>query len=134
MTTTYVGTLSAVGCPTCGMVFGVPPIFEIERRRDHASFYCPAGHRQYYPHKSDEELLEEERQRAKRLSQRLEDEYQQHRKTERRLNATRGVVTRTKKRIAAGVCPCCQRSFAALGRHMADMHPDYVKESLPSTE
>jgi hypothetical protein len=34
-------------------------------------------------------------------------------------------MTRIKKRVAAGVCPCCNRSFKDLARHMAGQHPDY---------
>lgn len=39
---------------------------------------------------------------------------------------TKGVVTRTRNRIANGVCPCCDRSFTNLQRHMASKHPDYA--------
>lgn len=46
--------------------------------------------------------------------------------SERRAHAaTKGQLTKTKKRIANGVCPCCNRSFANLERHMAGQHPDY---------
>ena len=31
---------------------------------------------------------------------------------------------RIEKRIHAGVCPCCNRSFPNLQRHMAAKHPD----------
>ncbi len=45
----------------------------------------------------------------------------------KRVNALRGVVTRTKKRIANGTCPCCTRTFTNLARHIAAKHPDYVE-------
>lgn len=32
----------------------------------------------------------------------------------------------TLRRIAAGVCPCCRRSFTDLARHMSSQHPDYA--------
>lgn len=47
---------------------------------------------------------------------------------ERSLSATKGVVTRMKKRTTAGVCPCCNRHFTALERHMATKHPGFAKE------
>lgn len=34
-------------------------------------------------------------------------------------------IKRMKKRATAGVCPCCNRSFVALARHMQSKHPDY---------
>jgi hypothetical protein len=27
--------------------------------------------------------------------------------------------------VANGVCPCCNRTFQNLARHMAGKHPDY---------
>jgi hypothetical protein len=46
--------------------------------------------------------------------------------TERRLSAQKGATTRAKKRHAAAVCPCCNRSFVQLRRHMENKHPGYV--------
>lgn len=47
---------------------------------------------------------------------------------ERRAHAaTKGQLTKTRKRVAGGVCPCCNRSFVNLGRHMAGQHPDYAE-------
>lgn len=34
-----------------------------------------------------------------------------------------------RNRAAAGVCPCCNRTFEQLGRHMTTKHPEYVKEA-----
>ncbi len=127
-TTTYAGTLVVIDCCSCGVSFGMTTAMERQRRQDHTGFYCPNGHGQHFTAKSDADLLQEERRRAKRLASLLDDEQQQHRATERRLSATRGVVTRTKKRIAAGVCPCCNRTFQQLARHMAGQHPDYATE------
>lgn len=42
---------------------------------------------------------------------------------------TKGHLTRVKKRVAAGVCPCCNRTFADLARHMAGKHPEYATEA-----
>lgn len=38
---------------------------------------------------------------------------------------TKGKLTKTRNRIAKGVCPCCNRSFVNLGKHMAGQHPDF---------
>lgn len=40
----------------------------------------------------------------------------------------KGEVTKLKKRIANGVCPCCKRSFCNLAAHMKTQHPEYTKE------
>jgi hypothetical protein len=43
----------------CGVHFAVPKQFQDKRRKDHKTFYCPNGHPQYYPHKSDLEILKD---------------------------------------------------------------------------
>lgn len=35
---------------------------------------------------------------------------------------------RLRRRTAAGVCPCCNRSFVQLARHMKTKHPDHVEK------
>lgn len=45
---------------------------------------------------------------------------------ERSLSATKGVVTKIKNKISKGICPCCNRSFTNLRRHMNSKHPDYA--------
>lgn len=47
---------------------------------------------------------------------------------EKSLTAQKGQMTKLKKRINNGVCPCCRRSFAALAQHMRRKHPDYVEK------
>lgn len=42
-------------------------------------------------------------------------------------NAYKGQVTRLKNRAAAGMCPCCNRHFTNLERHMGTKHPDFTK-------
>ena len=109
------------------MVFGLSDTVERERRRDHTTFYCPAGHRQHFPGESD---LEREQRLAKNASQRavyaekrLDCEKADHQDTKNSLRATKGAHTRTKNRIHNGVCPHCKRHFANVRRHMASQHP-----------
>jgi hypothetical protein len=35
---------------------------------------------------------------------------------------------KARKRAAAALCPCCNRSFVQLRRHLASQHPDYKGE------
>ena len=62
-----------------------------------------------------------------RTKRRVEFERNARQSAEDSLVAMRGVNTKLKKRVAAGVCPCCQRSFINLRRHMTTQHADYVK-------
>src|SRR3990167_9140447 len=106
-------------CCNCGVLFAMTADFDKERRRDHKLFYCPSGHAQSFGENDTErelratrECLESERGWSSRLSGRLAV-------AERSLSATRGVVTRQRNRAAAGLCPCCNRHFVAMERHMA---------------
>jgi Zn ribbon nucleic-acid-binding protein len=135
-TYSYTNTLTVVECCACHIDFAMPDELYQRRRRDHQSFWCPAGHKQYFSGKSD---LEAERARTqaaedlatKRLAQldreraALEAERDRHQHTERRLRSTKAVVTKTKKRIAAGKCPRCSMRFEDLAGHMAHDHPEY---------
>lgn len=127
-----IGYVTQVCChSTCGIAFAVPSTWDAQKRNDHTSFYCPNGHKQSYTGMSETEKLRLERDRlAQRIAQR-DDEVARQRDlrlgVERRLNATRGVVTRIKNRVGNGVCPCCSRSFGNLAKHMASKHSDYAR-------
>jgi hypothetical protein len=131
-TQTFTGTLTIVECPGCHMDFGITPSFEAARRNDHKTFWCPAGCAQSYRSKSEEEKLREqlatsERRRgyAEARTTSLRDQLGA---TERSLRGHKAAKTRIKNRIAAGVCPCCNRSFQNVARHMAGQHPEYTNQ------
>ena len=44
-------------CITCGIRFAIPTSFDINKRKDHKTFYCPDGHSMYYPSESKEDKL-----------------------------------------------------------------------------
>lgn len=106
-------------CCTCGIEFAYPTDWEHQRRKDHAWFYCPNGHTQHFTAKSDAELLKEEQRR--RASAEEDARVQAARAKQAELE-----LQRLAKRAANGVCPCCNRSFVQLTRHMKSKHPDYV--------
>lgn len=125
--------LEVIQCANCAMSFAVPPRFLKERRNDHKTFYCPHGHDNYYPQKSDEEKLREELanekrwhsladERARRAAQDAEH-YKQQR------NGYKGQLALVKKRVANGICPCCNRYFVALHEHMKNKHAEFLVES-----
>lgn len=117
-------------CCQCGIPFAVTNDFQERRYQDHQWFYCPAGHPQRYTGESDREKIKRlekkvEQEKLARLDAELarEMEQQQRKAAERELK-------RTKKRVAAGVCPCCNRSFVQLQRHMTTKHPEYTQEKV----
>lgn len=129
MTLAYV----EITCCNCGVTFLVPPGWERQRLKDGKSFWCPNGHPQHFTASRDKDA------EISRLKQRLAEADDTERALrdkveaeQRRVNGYKRQLARTKKRVAGGVCPCCNRSFTELRRHMAEKHPDYLQsESAP---
>lgn len=112
-------------CGDCGVLWAMTDGFLDQRRNDHRTWYCPNGHSWHYPGESD---LEKAKRQAKEARDSLARERARLDQVQASLRATKGVVTkqRTKlERVAKGVCPCCNRSFRDLKRHMTTKHPDY---------
>lgn len=128
-TTTHTITLTLIECPNCGVSFGITTDYEKRRRDDHRKFYCPQGHNMSYHYESDTERARKQRDRARDAQviadRRATQAVQLQRCAERSAAAHKGHLTRAKNRIKNGVCPCCNRSFQNVERHMASQHPAY---------
>ena len=124
--------LEHITCANCGILFAFDSDLMSRRRRDHREFYCPSGHSNYFPGESDLEKLARELRDAKleikRAEYRAQSAQLERKETQQQLSATRGQMTKLKKRIANGVCPCCHRSFVNMQRHMTTKHPEYTEE------
>lgn len=139
MSTTLFLTLTEIECAKCGMIFGVTPKTEGRFRNSHESFYCPMGHTQWFPGKSEAEKLRDELTRQKQAAEQREANLKNTAdflRTDRdaalnRERAQKAAKTRLKNRIANGVCPCCTRSFQNLQRHIANQHPDFKAPEAP---
>jgi hypothetical protein len=125
-TLTYTGRLTICNC-WCGITLAIPEDLYRVAHSDGKNVYCPLGHSFVWGETTTEKKLAKAEQDLRRTraqvaatQELLEHETHSHR-------ATRGHMTRIKKRVAAGVCPCCNRSFKDLARHMEGQHPDYVK-------
>lgn len=115
---TYTGELTVYSC-WCGIQFAVPwQLHDRYRWREVTHLWCPLGHSMIPKGQTPDQKIEN-------LENALTREQSRHDQTLASLRATKGVVTRTKRRIAHGVCPCCKRTFANVARHMAGQHPDY---------
>jgi hypothetical protein len=126
-TLTYTGQLQVTSC-WCGIRLAIPSdLFAMAKRHEGHTVFCPLGHKFVYSNTTEEQLAEERRLRRS-AEQRAAARLELLRQEERSHAATRGHVTRKKKqleRVKNGVCPCCNRSFQNLARHMESKHPEY---------
>ena len=128
-TITYTGELTVVGC-WCGIKHAIPEgLYRKAKSDPNFNVHCPLGHSFVY-RVSD---TVKERERADRLAQQLASARDDVRiariettAARNRERAQKAAKTRIKNRVAAGVCPCCTRSFQNLARHMAGQHPDWT--------
>ena len=131
-TITDVSTLVVLSCASCGIRFAIPQKMDAERRRDHKMFWCPSGHENYFPWKSEAEKLRDEltRERALRDQVQARADMMERRVElkERQVRARKAVATRLRNRIQKGRCPCCRSQFADLAAHMSRHHPDWSPE------
>jgi hypothetical protein len=120
MSFTFTEKLTVVHC-ICGLPFAIPDTLNEQALDRKTDIYCPRGHLWHYTGKTDAERLAEEKRRHQATKDLLAQEERSHR-------STRGELTKVRKRVAAGVCPCCKRHFVNLERHMQGKHPDFKPE------
>lgn len=133
-TITIETTLTTVSCCVCGTLFGIHTTLYNKLYENGRIFYCPNGHDQHFSEplrkkyeKLKKELADERQDRiwwqeeAELKAAEVEDKTNQ-------LRGNKAALTKLKKRVAGGVCPCCHRQFVNLRRHMETKHPDYVSE------
>lgn len=129
--------LYVLDCASCGLVFAIPKTMEARRRKDGIAFYCPNGHsNRWFETEEDRQ-----RKRAEAAARSLTWEKQRRDQAEAEAKHMRSVAAghkgahqRTKNRIAKGVCPCCNRQFVNLERHMQGQHPNFGNAPSGSEE
>jgi hypothetical protein len=130
MTLGLFNQLTEIVCYKCGTHFAMHDQLYTRRLEDHRGFFCPNGHGQHFTGETEADRLKRElalKQRALDSAQALAAANLDRAKhAEKSHRATKGHMTRIKKRAANGVCPCCNRYFANVHRHMKGVHPDFA--------
>lgn len=128
-------TFQTIKCHVCACEFGMPTDFYqvAKRGADKVVFYCPYGHSAVFTKgETEANILRRERDRliqdAAYKDDRIRELQAQRDLADRRVSAAKGQITKIKKRAAAGLCPCCNRHFTNLERHLGTKHPGYVAE------
>ncbi len=111
-------------CCNCGVKFGLAHDYKEERLKDHRNFSCPNGHQQHYTGETEADRLKKELENEKRRHEFTKNQSEMHKRS---ASANKGLLTKIKNRVKHGVCPCCNRSFINLARHMKTKHEGYGK-------
>jgi hypothetical protein len=122
-------TLVPMTCGECGVVFGMTAALKKERLDNGGTFYCTNGHGRVF-RESNLDKIRRERDRLKQdqawYEERNRKLVEERDHEARRGAAARGQVTKIKRRVAGGACPCCNRTFVDLHRHMTSKHPGFA--------
>lgn len=102
----------------CGLTYGLPKPYVAQLRESHKTFYCPNGCPRHYAQENTAEKLRNEL--------RIQKEYTREYQVER--DELKRELQKVKERVSNGVCPCCNRTFKRLERHMTAKHPEYYKK------
>ena len=123
MTTIALDMVTAT-CPTCHMPHSFPRSLydDLQRTKPNHTIYCPMGHRWHYNGENELDVELRKRQRAEQENARLAQEAASE---ARKRVAAEAKLKQHTKRTAAGLCPCCNRSFRQLKAHLKSKHPDY---------
>ena len=121
-TISYSDTLSVETC-WCGTTYAIPTtlrdyMMDCKRNgRQQPNVYCPLGHTWFF---SGEAEVDKVKRQLANIEEELRIERASH-------SSTKGELTKSRKRAARGVCPCCKRSFVNVARHVAHMHPEHLE-------
>jgi len=115
--------LTTMICGECGCEFAIPEDMRAEKQRNGGSWMCPNGHSRIYK-ESDavkfKRLYEQEQREAASLRETAAAAKRAQQKAEKK-------IEQIKKRTAAGICPCCNRTFSQLAKHMHAKHSEYLQ-------
>lgn len=126
--------LESIECGGCGTTFAINSALYRQWRENGASVRCPN------PACKWKEMVVTESEVAKLTKQladserRLQFQTDMRRAAEAETARVEKARRRLEKRVANGVCPCCQRSFVNLRRHIAAKHPDFTTEAAAAAE
>lgn len=107
-------------CCNCGVMFAMPQELKNELVNTKRTFYCPNGHSQHYSRSEIDRLKENLARYERELAQKSVEKIQLEDALEKSI--------RKLKRVHNGSCPCCNRSFKNLQRHIATKHPELLKK------
>jgi hypothetical protein len=136
--------LHVINC-ACGGVYAITEGHREQCQRQGTIWHCPYCQTGWGFHQSEADRLRKELANAEQEKERLKKDaeyWQQKRKVamaeaehfRKSRDGMKGALASQRKRIAKGVCPCCNRHFSNLHRHMQTEHPDFSGANAEQTK
>lgn len=129
MTISATTQLETVNC-SCGGIYAVQKSVYDAARRQGGGWNCPYCRGAISWRETENDALKRKLERAQQVAANERESARsalaeaEHFRRSR--DGMKGQLVKVKKRVKAGVCPCCNRTFKQLAAHMERQHPDYV--------
>lgn len=124
--------LTVVQCGPCGGVYAINNDYHREKLEKGGYWTCPYCKCGWGFGESEvtrlRNQLAKEKHNVEQARARADDMRQQRDAMDMRRRAMKGQVTKIRNRVGKGVCPCCNRTFTNLQRHMTNQHPEWAPE------
>jgi hypothetical protein len=124
-----------IDCGRCGGVYAINERYRANRHEEGKSWNCPYCQCCWGYAEGENDKLKKEvaakQARIDQLNAAVAAKQAEIATKEKQAERQRREAARLRKRAKCGVCPCCNRSFQALSRHMKSKHPDYA--AAPAT-
>ncbi len=116
-------TLEKITCGSCAGTMALNQQWLEEKRRESGGFTCPyCGIRRGWWKSESDRLREQLDAKARELVV-SKCETSRERNLREHAEKMRAESDRKLRRVKVGVCPCCNRTFTNLARHMKTKHP-----------
>jgi hypothetical protein len=118
-------------CGGCQFHFAIDEAYYDKCMTNYDNYwYCPkcGSHRHFIGETETDKLKRELKQKENAIEAERERSLKLRSRLQFQKNVARGqkaAKTRALNRIKNGVCPCCNRTFADLAKHMASKHPTF---------
>ena len=123
--------LTEINCGCCGGTYAINERYHEKQEQVGGSWNCPYCKVSWgFANNNENARLRKQLKQAQKskewAQQDARHEREQKEEWKRKEQGQRSAKTRIKNRVAKGVCPCCNRTFMNLQKHMAGQHPDYA--------
>lgn len=122
---------TVINCGECDVQVAMPTAVYERKVREKGGYFCLNGHSRRFVGETEAQKLAKQLESERASKEWWQKKADQHSKT---ASAFKGQVTRIKNRVGNGVCPCCNRTFQNLQRHMCTKHPEYKSAEVKETD